>query len=121
MNPDNLDNISRRQHPLQRFSVLLAGAAPRSLHPLYNVYEFIGQLENMDVFWLPGRQIVMMKFSSKPGDAYTLTPDGTLMQSYAARAPMPSKEEQELVLAMCRCFAQEGRPPEWDEAVPENT
>lgn len=116
MNPEDVTQL--RKHPLQRFDVVLSSAPDRAR---YNTYEFIGQLEDMDVFWVPGRQLVLIKFSSEPGDAYSLPPDGIFMKSYATKRPVPSEETRELILAMCRCFAQEGRPPKWDEGMKEET
>lgn len=83
--------------------------------------EFVGSIEDIDVFWMQNPATVMVKFSSKTGDCWWLwvrEQDARWNTGHSViRTTPPTAEQLELALAMCRCFAQGGRLPEWDEEV----
>jgi hypothetical protein len=83
--------------------------------------EFVGNIEDMDVFWLQGPPTVIIKFSGRDGDCWWLRaqePDAVWSQGYRSGVrAAPTAEQLELALVMCKCFAQTGRLPEWDEEV----
>jgi hypothetical protein len=79
--------------------------------------EFIGGMEDADVFWLPDRMRILVKFSSRLHDSYycSLINGEPGMWTRGERAVRGlTQEQRDLALAMCKCFAQENRPPEWD-------
>lgn len=83
--------------------------------------EFVGGIEDMDVFWLQYPTSVIVKLSSETGDCWWLrareqNAKWNKGDSVTRKSP-PTAEQLELALTMCRCFAQGGRLPEWDEGV----
>lgn len=83
--------------------------------------EFIGSIEDMDVFWMLDPPSIMVKFSSRTGDCCYIRAQAqnALWESghSVSRKQAPTAEQLELALTMCKCFAQNGRLPEWDEGV----
>ena len=108
---DRITDIERL-HPQQRH-VLRASPSRKP--------EFVGSIEDMDVFWMQNPASIMVKFSSRTGDCWWLRAQEQNAKwngghSVTRKSP-PTAEQLELALTMCRCFAQGGRLPEWDEEV----
>lgn len=85
--------------------------------------EFIGSIKDMDVFWLQNPATVMVKFSSRTGDCCWKRAQERNARweggHSVSRKQAPTAEQLELALTMCKCFAQGGRLPEWDDEVVE--
>lgn len=83
--------------------------------------EFVGSIEDMDVFWMLDPPSIMVKFSSQTGNCYwRLAQERNARWESGhsvSRKQAPTAEQLELALTMCKCFAQNGRLPEWDEEV----
>lgn len=113
MTEDKIMDI-KRLHPQQRH-VLRASPSRKP--------EFIGSIEDMDVFWMQKPPSIMVKFSSKTGDCWWLRAQeqGARWNTghSVIRKQAPTAEQLELALTMCKCFAQGGRLAEWDDEVVE--
>ena len=102
-------------HPQQRYALV----TNRDRKP-----EFVGSIGNIDVFWMQHPATTMLKFSSQAGNCYYRhwLPEGQEKTVWTRGHSVttgysPTAEEFDLAVAMCKCFVQGGRLPEWEEEL----